>query len=289
MSKMGIQYNSDTLLHRDTCNGQAMTEFAIVFPVMILLFLVIIQTSMMMTAKLIVNYAAYCSARSAVVYHDSPDYKMRVDRAADMACISISPMITYDIIAELTQYAMEAITIPAKITLNLKPRPLGYLFEKEHLPGIDIVNNLITNGIPSPLSNSNLPLGIALITQFCGQRYDIPQRYLASALLSSVTTTSNDNEITAEVTFHYPMRVPIVNKLFFYLYLHSSFTEDIQNYATKYHIPDAMVEVIRKASFDSMLGLSDASDSLPLYLLPIRAKCTLPAEIRTSGPSLCNN
>ncbi|NNL41845.1 MAG: pilus assembly protein, partial [Desulfobacterales bacterium] len=46
-------------------NGQAMVEFAVVFPVVFLLCLVIMQTFLLLSARQVVNYAAYCAARSA--------------------------------------------------------------------------------------------------------------------------------------------------------------------------------------------------------------------------------
>ena len=44
-----------------------MVEFAIVFPVVFLLFLVIVQTALLMTARQVVHYAAFSAARSAIV------------------------------------------------------------------------------------------------------------------------------------------------------------------------------------------------------------------------------
>ncbi len=49
-------------------NGQAMVEFVVVFPVVFLLCLVIMQTFLLLSARQVVNYAAYCAARSAIVF-----------------------------------------------------------------------------------------------------------------------------------------------------------------------------------------------------------------------------
>jgi hypothetical protein len=47
--------------------GTAVLEFALLFPVAMAIVLLMVQTSMMMTANLYVHYAAYAAARSAVV------------------------------------------------------------------------------------------------------------------------------------------------------------------------------------------------------------------------------
>ena len=47
-----------------------MAEFAIVFPIQLLLMLGIMQLSMILVAKLVVNYAAFAAARSRSVNHD---------------------------------------------------------------------------------------------------------------------------------------------------------------------------------------------------------------------------
>jgi len=76
-------------------NGQAMVEFVVVFPVVFLLCLVIMQTFLLLTARQVVNYAAYCAARSAIVFlpeSGNSVAKKKAERAAIIACWSISPM-----------------------------------------------------------------------------------------------------------------------------------------------------------------------------------------------------
>jgi len=75
-------------------NGQAMVEFVVVFPVVFLLCLVIMQTFLLLTARQVVNYAAYCATRSAIVIFPesgSTIAKEKAKRAAAIACWSISP------------------------------------------------------------------------------------------------------------------------------------------------------------------------------------------------------
>ncbi|MBW2562999.1 MAG: pilus assembly protein, partial [Deltaproteobacteria bacterium] len=76
-------------------NGQAMVEFVVVFPVVFLLCLVIMQTFLLLSARQVVNYAAYCAARSAIVFFPeggNAAAKKKAKRAAIIACWSISPM-----------------------------------------------------------------------------------------------------------------------------------------------------------------------------------------------------
>lgn len=48
--------------------GQAMVEFAITFPILLLLVLSIIQIAIMANTAAMVNYASFCGARSAAVF-----------------------------------------------------------------------------------------------------------------------------------------------------------------------------------------------------------------------------
>ncbi|MFC1851948.1 TadE/TadG family type IV pilus assembly protein [candidate division CSSED10-310 bacterium] len=49
-------------------DGQAMVEFAITFPILLLLVLSIIQIAIMANTAAMVNYAAFCGARTAAVF-----------------------------------------------------------------------------------------------------------------------------------------------------------------------------------------------------------------------------
>jgi hypothetical protein len=52
---------------RDGQGGAAIVEFALVLPIMLMIVLVMVQSSMLMGGNLCVHYAAYCACRSAVV------------------------------------------------------------------------------------------------------------------------------------------------------------------------------------------------------------------------------
>jgi Flp pilus assembly protein TadG len=69
-----------TLLQTD---GQAMVEFALVFPIMLFVAMGILQLALIMVAREVVSYSAYCATRAELV-GDEPA------RAAQIACIPIS-------------------------------------------------------------------------------------------------------------------------------------------------------------------------------------------------------
>jgi len=85
--------------------GQAMTEFAISFPIVLITTLILMQLALMYQAKNVVTYAAFSAARAAIVYipaemdgegkhsvnADGGDKFDKIQQAAAMACVPISP------------------------------------------------------------------------------------------------------------------------------------------------------------------------------------------------------
>lgn len=70
-----------------------MLEAAIAMPLLIFLACVIIQLALLFNAKLVVNYAAFCAARTALVYGNDEE---KMERAAELACVSISYPFTME-------------------------------------------------------------------------------------------------------------------------------------------------------------------------------------------------
>ena len=64
-------------------DGQAMTEFAVAFPIQLLMTLGIIQLSLIIVGAIVVNYAAEAAARAVLVGEDP-------HRAASLICSSIA-------------------------------------------------------------------------------------------------------------------------------------------------------------------------------------------------------
>lgn len=60
-------------MFRRSENGQVVVEYAIVFPIQLLVTLAIIQLAHIFVAKHVVSYAAFCGARAAVVGEDADD------------------------------------------------------------------------------------------------------------------------------------------------------------------------------------------------------------------------
>ncbi len=65
-----------------------MAEFALVFPAILFLIMGIMEFSLLTSAHLVVNYAAFAAARSAIVHNGDAD---KMKRSAAIACIPISP------------------------------------------------------------------------------------------------------------------------------------------------------------------------------------------------------
>ena len=55
-------------------DGAAIVEFVMVLPILLMIVLVMVQSSLLMAGNLCVHYSAYCAARGAIVYvpFDSP-------------------------------------------------------------------------------------------------------------------------------------------------------------------------------------------------------------------------
>jgi hypothetical protein len=99
----------ETLLEGE--GGLLAVEYVLLLPTMMMLLLLILQTALMIHAKFVVNYAAFCAVRSAIVWipaekdsegvnhidnHDpSSSEKMKIiRRAAALAVTPISPRFT---------------------------------------------------------------------------------------------------------------------------------------------------------------------------------------------------
>lgn len=82
---MGNRTRRRYLRGRDE-RGQALVEFAVVFPILLLFVLGIIQLALAYNARLILQYAAFAAARSYIVYQD----RGKAEFAARLVCVPIS-------------------------------------------------------------------------------------------------------------------------------------------------------------------------------------------------------
>ena len=100
-------------------------EFALVFPFLLFIILAILQLGFIYSARQMVNYAAFCAARSAIVYKDAG----RAKKAALIACIPISPPISA-LVRDLTDIDISlAHRIPEGMGLVNELQPLNSVLE----------------------------------------------------------------------------------------------------------------------------------------------------------------
>jgi Flp pilus assembly protein TadG len=95
-----------------------MVEFVIVFPVLMLFFLVILQTTMLLNARQMVHYASFYAARAAIVGASA-------QTAAEVACAPLAPgpntMVTLPVKVGLSNLltAVEVETDGDDVTANV--------------------------------------------------------------------------------------------------------------------------------------------------------------------------
>lgn len=273
-------------IHRER-NGQAMTEFVIVFPSLFLLFLVIIQTTLLMTAKQMVEYSAFCSARSAIVYDGN---NKKIKRAADIACISISPKMTFEIMEEFYNYAVglgETVIDTADL-IDDYPELAGLVFTWDSIPGMEIIDKLRNIRMEDIFNreNVNLAAGLVMIDALCGAQLTVPQRFPTATLLTDQSVSKSGRDVSVEITHNYAMRVPIVNKLFFYGYIYGKLRNEIRNRLSS--LPQGVIDEITSNALDGIRALASASRSGSLYLIPIKANCTLTIENEAKTMKNCD-
>ncbi len=72
-----------------------MLDFVLTFPFFVMILLIVIQFALMVNARLVVSWAAFAAARSAVVWTDDglEVATRRAKKAAAVACTAISPSV----------------------------------------------------------------------------------------------------------------------------------------------------------------------------------------------------
>ena len=70
----------------------AMLDFVLVFPIFAMIVLTFVQLSLLIHARLVVSYAAFAAARSAVVWlaQDPAEAQERAEKAAQIGCLAIA-------------------------------------------------------------------------------------------------------------------------------------------------------------------------------------------------------
>jgi hypothetical protein len=261
-------------------DGQAMVEFAIVFPVVFLLFLVIVQTALLMTARQIVHYAAFNAARSAIVGDE--DNEVRAWRAAQIACIPISPKFQppdaeylKGIIEDLAEDILSSgLNLAEEISKN--PQLASGLMDiKDSLLGFDIFKN--SAYLPQDFQSwLGLAAGLLLIDVLCGNEFgDVLFRFPAAFCLTEVELeySRDNNDVEAKVWHYYALRVPIVNRIFFLAFKEfhlKNMPQQVRNFFSKWE---------SNAFFSKWASR--------FYPLPIPASCTLSVEKDVTHGKCC--
>jgi hypothetical protein len=130
--------------------GQAMTETAVSFPVLLITTLIMMQLALMYQAKNVVTYAAFSAARAAVAYigsendseeanqinMDGGDKLDKIHQAAAMACVPISPRASVvlsglpfigDILADaFSAFSSMMSALPAGVEIDNALQRYGY-------------------------------------------------------------------------------------------------------------------------------------------------------------------
>jgi len=301
-------------------DGQSMVEFAIVFPVLFMFFLAIIQTALLMTARQVVHYAAFCGARAAMVEYD----EQKIAQAAQIACIPISPRGSAGILREFWEYGSGMVDMAWNV-LDVSEEYWEFLPEMiailDDLPGVDVIQRLRDTDLPSLTSVLGLGAGLLFIDTVCGLDQDdgqsqndayyyraiedrweiddvgaaqvdwalgeVPLRFILSYLLTGVDVTHETGvtegvqDVTVEVTHNYALRVPLINKVFYYMYVYALLEGDLRDRLSS--LPDFLADLAIRRAFNAVRELSRISDSLPLYIIPIKESCTLTVESEFSS------
>jgi hypothetical protein len=271
-------------LHAET-GGQAMTEFIIVFPVLFLLFLVIIQTALLMTARQVVQYAAFSAARSAIVYNGN---KEKNERAANIACIPISPKMNTETLRALRDFALGLgeTVIDTAMLLDDYPELIGLVFTWDMIPGMEIIDKLRHIDLSELIPDRSLKLagGLLIIDALCRSKHSVLLRYPTAALLNKLEVPlppkneKGPEDVTVQLTHSYVMRVPLVNKLFFYMYIYGTLRNEIRARLARLHISQGAINEITTAALHGIIALIEATPTGAIYFLPITADSTLTIE-----------
>jgi hypothetical protein len=188
------------------------TEFVLLLPLLLCFLLLTLQLALIVHAKFVVNYAAFCAVRSAIVVYpdaihsqitgkteeanqidvtDPESPKVRViRRACALACIGISPPWTVKLaIATGSSPSATASAELAKVAYILFP-PMP------NIPSFDISKQFLERA-PYALNDRNTKVEIAIDRQS-----------------ATGTASASYSLVTAKVTYRYLLAVPFADRLF---------------------------------------------------------------------------
>ena len=213
--------------HRRT-GGQALTEFILVFPLFFVLLLGVVQFGLLYCAFQVVQYASFAAVRAAVVrpctaFHpddsDSLLFTPAVFTAAALSTLAMAPAqplfgaeVPFDWLPMLPDR-----------TLSPQVSGLNYRSVDENIPEYKYTNAAYLTSVQRVRWDEDaatwLPLSQGLAPGFplscsnpVAQRQNVPP---------------SGSDVTLEVTFLYPMSVPLVNRVIYGVFVNfSSMAQD---------------------------------------------------------------
>lgn len=304
----GIRHILKTGCTRPQTQGQALTEFILVIPLFFLLLLAVVQLSMLSFAQQVVHYAAFAATRAAIVrpcmaFHPNDaaeaHFTPTVYSAAVLATLAAAP--AQELFGELPYGWLPV--LPAE-SLEVQ----GLNFEEgtgqakyanaAYLTAVRRVEPLETDPVTWEAADLGPGPGMP-----CAN-WDTPTEEY-DPIEQNVPPSAKD--LSLEVTFLYPMRIPIVNRVFYGIFVNfSSVAQDalglLPIQEPSGDVGDVMTLPLR--SLPSMLryrwsvllmvnavmtnygfaepsrtaGIADILNQRQWYPIPVRARCTLTVE-----------
>jgi hypothetical protein len=116
--------------------GQALAETAIVIMTFLILVLGIIQLSMVMNAKMMTNYAAYCAARAGTLYNGNPSMMNDAAATALIPCFAWNTHTLFSGWVSANYAAMAGINLKVEI-LSPGPERFASNYRERFFPTLD--------------------------------------------------------------------------------------------------------------------------------------------------------
>ena len=293
-------------MRRVGAKGQALTEFILVIPLFLVLFLGVIQFSRLYSAFQVVNYAAFAACRAAIVrpcaaFHPDDTNRSWFSPAPYAAAV----------------YSMLAVSPPQEVAPTAPFDWIPALPDSDETEGLDFQgtgagNELAENRFANAQSltavrrvYSTAP-GVRPVVWTAtddGPGPGIPCADASGAKLGDdeQNVPPPGYDLTLEVVFAYPMTVPLVNRVIFGIFVNASqlardmgvgeIDEDAMVYPTRLLAPFNRNTAIRQVlqgmanyfdygngSMGRMAAMAVYFAQHQVYPLPIRGRCTLTVE-----------
>lgn len=226
--------------------GSLALEFALVFPVFITLVLMLIQWVLLVNARVVVSYAVYCAARSAVVTIPTvlgseeanrlgEEKEREIAAAAAIACLPISPRIgsfAGDFSADLQIMALRGDPYRTNALLRMRetePLPSG---EEQRLLEELMNNPLVGSQVRQTLEDARGAV-LSSLGELAGTAADLiggirnllPQevgwlleKYVYSKLFTNVDIADGpvfgaNQQVTVTVTYPFYLNIPFARRV----------------------------------------------------------------------------